>query len=563
MVNKIPSDDNRPGTWQLIYPFWISSEKWLAILLLAVILIINFTTTYAFVALNRLHGKLTDALVALNWPVISNVIIESLIIGALTTVLPLISVLAINYLTLRWRTWMTARFVERWTEHPAYYQLERDNVISNSDQRVAEDINLFTDVTINLSTNIINVLVNMVTFTIVLWGLSGALSISLGSTTLSIPGYMVIAVYLYSVAHLALAHWLGKVLIGVNMNKQTVEADFRFLGMQVRENAEQIAFFEGGERERRRLFSRFERVRANTLLMMRKTFRLNFFQSFFSQVFSPLPTLLALPLLLSGKITMGGLTQITMAYGTLLSTLSFFPQAYQSFTNWMALSNRLRDLLWALNKARDKPSGILLKHQGTRLQCENLTLRQPDGSLLSHLPHWQVQAGERWVIRGRSGCGKSTLLRACAGLWPYGEGTIIAPESVRTLFLPQKSYIPVGTLKSALTYPLEPDVFTDQQCQQALIDCCLEAHAASLTQFDRWQQVLSGGEQQRLAMARVLLHKPEMLFLDEATSALDPQTENRLYQALIDQLPNCTLISVAHRKELEHFHPHILTLTAR
>lgn len=142
MVNKIPSDDNRPGTWQLIYPFWISSEKWLAILLLAVILTINFTTTYAFVALNRLHGKLTDALVALNWPVISNVMIESLIIGALTTVLPLISVLAINYLTLRWRTWMTARFVERWTEHPAYYQLERDNVISNSDQRVAEDINL-------------------------------------------------------------------------------------------------------------------------------------------------------------------------------------------------------------------------------------------------------------------------------------------------------------------------------------------------------------------------------------------------------------------------------------
>lgn len=562
-TNKtLPNDGNRPGVWQLIRPFWVSSEKWLALLLIAVILTINFTTTFAFVALNKLHGRLTDALVALDWPQISNVMVQSLAIGTLSVLLPLISVLAINYLTLRWRTWMTARYVERWTQHPAYYQLERDNLISNGDQRIAEDINLFTEVTINLSTNIINVVVNVVTFTIMLWGLSGTLSIPLGGGTLSIPGYMVFAVYLYSFAHLGLAHWLGKVLIGVNMNKQTVEADFRFLGMQVRENAEQIAFFAGGEREGRRLLSRFVRVRDNTLLMMRKSFRLNFFQSVFSQIFSPLPTLLALPLLLSGKITLGGLTQITMAYGTLLSTLSFFPQAYQSFTNWIALANRLRDMLWALNKARDQAKGITLESRGDALSCASLTLMRPDGAVLSHLPLWRVSPGERWVVRGRSGSGKSTLLRACAGLWPYGEGKITRPLAARTLFLPQKSYIPVGTLKSALAYPDEPDAFTDEQCRRALEDCCLAVRADSLTQTDRWQQVLSGGEQQRLAMARVLLHRPDFIFLDEATSALDPETERRVYQALIDQLPNSTLISVAHRKELEHFHQHILTLSA-
>ncbi|WP_205959040.1 ABC transporter ATP-binding protein/permease [Pantoea stewartii] len=561
MANKIPPDSNRPGVWQLISPFWVSSEKWLAVSLLTIVLTVNFTTTYAFVALNKLSGKLTDALVALNWPVISKTMTESLFIGVLTVVLPLAAALVTQYLTLRWRTWMTARFVERWTEHPAYYQLERDNVITNSDQRVAEDIHLFTDVTINLSVNIIGMTVDMITFTIVLWGLSGALSLEMWGITLSLPGYMVITVYIYSIAHLALAHWLGKVLIGVNMNKQTVEADFRFLGMQIRENAEQIAFFKGDERERQRLLSRFERVRTNTLLMMRKSFRLNFFLKFFSQIFSPLPTLLALPLLLSGKITMGGLMQITLAYGTLLSTLSFLPLAYQYITNWMALSNRLRDMLWALNKVRDKSPGIELKHEGEQLCCDNLTLQRPDGTVLSHLTRWQVQKGERWMIRGRSGCGKSTLLRACAGLWPYGEGSIIVPTSVRTFFLPQKSYIPVGTLKSALSYPLESDAFTDQQCQQALIDCCLETRIASLTQSERWQQVLSGGEQQRLAMARVLLHRPDVIFLDEATSALDPGTENRLYQALTDRLPDCTLISVAHRKELEHFHHHILTLT--
>ncbi|MFD3242162.1 ABC transporter ATP-binding protein/permease [Rahnella perminowiae] len=559
--NKTPSSNNyRPGVWQLIRPFWVSSEKWRACLLIAIILTINFTTTYAFVALNKLHGQLTDALVGLNWPLIRNTMVKSLAIGTISTLLPLISVLAISYLTLRWRTWMTTRYVELWTHGAAYYQLERDNLISNGDQRIAEDINLFTEVTINLSTNIINVLVNVVTFTILLWGLSGALSIPLGSGTISIPGYMVFAVYLYSFAHLALAHWLGKVLIGVTMNKQTVEADFRFLGMQVRENAEQIAFFGGGAREGQRLLSRFIRVRNNTLLMMRKTFKLNFFQSIFAQVFSPLPTLLALPLLLTGKITMGGLTQITMAYGMLLNTLAFFPQAYQSFTQWIALANRLRDMLWALNKARDRPAGIRLAYGGTALCCEALILLRPDGTVLSRLSHWQVKSGERWVVRGRSGSGKSTLLRACAGLWPYGEGTITRPQTVRTLFLPQKSYIPVGTLKSALAYPDGPDTFTDLQYRQALVDCCLAERTGSLTQTDRWQQVLSGGEQQRLAMARALLHRPDIIFLDEATSALDPETEGRLYQALLDRLPSSTIISVAHRKELAHFHQHILTL---
>ncbi|WP_416262230.1 ABC transporter ATP-binding protein/permease [Gibbsiella quercinecans] len=557
----LPGDGKRPGIGQLISPFWASSEKWLALSLIAVVLAINSSSTYAHVALNKLHGQLTDALVALDWPLISTTLLETLAIGVVTTLLPLISVLAIDYLTLRWRTWMTARYVERWTQRSAYYQLERDNLISNGDQRIAEDINLFTDVTINLSTNIIHVVVNTVTFTIILWSLSGALSIPLGSETLSIPGYMVFAVYLYSFLHLALSHWLGKVLIGVNMNKQTVEADFRFLGMQVRENAEQIAFFGGGEREGQRLLSRFDRVRANTLLMMRKTFKLKFFQSMFTQAFSPLPTLLAMPLLLSGQITLGGMTQITLAYGTVLGTLAFFPQAYQSFTNWMALANRLRDMLWALNKARDQPAGIRLENRGAVLRCQDVTLQRPDGAVLARLPAWQAAAGERWVVRGRSGSGKSTLLRACAGLWPFGVGEITRPATARMLFLPQKSYIPVGTLKSALAYPDEPETFTDQQYRQALVDCCLAERVDSLTQFDRWQQVLSGGEQQRLAMARVLLHRPDVIFLDEATSALDPETESQLYQALIEQLPNSTIISVAHRKELEHFHQHTLTLT--
>lgn len=561
MVAKIVSDDLRPGIIELIKPFWMSSEKWLAILLVAVILFVNFTTTYAFVTLNKLHGKMTDALVALDWSAISSTMIYTLAIGCISVLLPLISVLSIQYLTLRWRTWMTKYYVGKWMSCAHYYKIERDGLVTNSDQRIAEDINIFTEVTINLSTNIINVVVNVITFTIILWNLSGALNIPFGSTTLSIHGYMVFAVYLYSFAHLGLVHWLGKVLIGVNMHKQTVEADFRFLGMQIRENSEQIAFYGGGKHELSSLTSRFERVRANTILMMRKTFKMNFFQSLFSQVFSPLPTLLALPLLLTGKVTLGGMTQITMAYGTVLSALSFFPQAYQSFTQWQALANRLRDMQWAMNKADNLVTDISLVREGSHLVCRQLALSKPNGSVLTYIDHWQVLPGERWLVMGRSGSGKSTLLRACAGLWPYGSGSVISPDPDRALFLPQKSYIPVGTLKNALSYPSAADSFSDEEYQQVLIDCHLTGLIHSLTVYDRWQQVLSGGEQQRLAIARALLHRPAFIFMDEATSALDAETEIQLYQAIMTRLPDSALVSIAHHIELKKLHSHCLDLT--
>ena len=299
MTCKNITDGLRPSIFDIIKPFWISSEKWVSLGLLFIILLVNFTITYAFVTLNKLQGKMTDALVSLDWASISSTMVSTLCIGIITVLMPLVSVLCIQYLTLKWRTWMTHRYVHYWTEDAYYYQIERDNLVSNSEQRISEDINIFTDITINLSTNIINVVVNVVTFTAVLWKLSGTLDIPFGKNIFHLHGYMVLSVYLYSFAHLALVHWLGKILIGVNMNKQTVEADFRFLGMQLRENAEQIAFYRGGARESVGLLSRFSKVRENAILMMRKSFKMNFIQSFFSQIFSPLPTLLALPLLLS------------------------------------------------------------------------------------------------------------------------------------------------------------------------------------------------------------------------------------------------------------------------
>lgn len=561
MSNSPPPVAKRPSILGLVTPYWRSVDRWKALALLAVILTISFTTIYAHIALNDVHGKTTDALIKLDWAAIQPLLLLTFGYGLVTVLLPITSTIFQDYLKLRWRTWVTRGLIERWTSGLAYYKLERDNLLSNADQRIAEDTREFVDSSLTLFINVVSVTVSVASYTTVLWSLSGTLGFTAYGMDFAIPGYMVFAAYLYSIAHLAVTHWLGKQLIGLNNHKQTVEADFRFTGMQLRENAEQIAFYKGGVREGDRLQSRFTRVRENMLQILVRTFKVMFGQSMFSHVFSLLPTLLALPLLLQGKITYGDMIKLIGAYMMLTNSLSFFQQAYQHFTQWMAWTNRLRDLHWTFNKAEAQPTHISVTQSETMaLSCRQLTLQSPMHKPLATLKDWQVNAGERWLIRGASGCGKSTLLRACAGLWPYGVGAIELPSGGHSIFLPQKSYIPAGSLKAALCYPAESDQFTDAQCRQALIDCHLENRALSLTETDRWQHVLSGGEQQRLAIGRVLLHRPDFIFLDEATSALDPATEQHLYQTLIKQLPGSAIISVAHRKSLEDFHAHHLDL---
>lgn len=552
----------RPSIGQVLLPFWFSSEKWLALGLLSVILAITFAGTFGAVTLNENQGKLTDALVALDWQALKPLFIFSLLVGVLTGILPSASTLISDYLSLRWRTWMTHAHLDKWTRNAHFFALERDGLISNADQRIAEDIRETVENTIKLLTSSTVVIVSTVTYSIVLWNLAGALEFTVFNYQFSITGYLVYAVFLYQFLQLLISHWLGKNLIGLNMHKQTVEADFRHQGMQLREYAEQIAFYGGEEREKRSLVERFARIRANTLRILARTFSVTLGQTFYTHSLSLLPTLLVLPLLLTSKITYGEMVTILGAYAMLSGTISFFPQAYINFTQWLGLTNRLRDLQWAINKVEQQQTEINhLDSLGPYLHCEKLSLLTPQGKALARLDSWTVEKGERWLIKGRSGSGKSTLLRALAGLWPYGAGQICLPQGRQSLFLPQKSYIPTGVLKDALCYPHASSDFTDDQCRQALIDCCLPALSDSLTVRERWQQTLSGGEQQRLAMARVLLQRPSFIFLDEATSALDPETEHSIYTTLIEQLPDSTLISVAHRESLARFHSHTLDLT--
>ncbi|XDF37750.1 ABC transporter ATP-binding protein/permease [Paracidovorax avenae] len=556
---------HRPRLRDLILPYWTSRESWRGWILLAIRLVLMFTSIYVAIWANQLSGEVVDAMVKRDWDGIWRSLGLSWIAGMLAMLVSMVLLFAITELQqYEWRTVMTRQFLDAWTRRRTYYAIERDGCLDNADQRISQDIPRFIELTLQLFLNPIHVVVTAASFTVILWNLSGTLHFTLWGTDFAIPGYMVYLVYAYSAGALLISHFTGRPLIYLFNRRQTVEANFRYRGMQLRENAEQIAFYDGGAQEKQRLDDSFEEVRANWRDIIVRNVKLILARETYTTTFSShlLPTAAAMPRYLSGAITLGDVTRVGGAFSGVSSSLAFFSHAYITFTEWWALGNRLRDLLGAIQEVNERPSGIqVAKAADSAIGAQDLSLAKPDGKPLASIPALRMRRGERWLVRGTSGAGKSTLLRAVAGIWPYGKGDIQQPESGGLMFLPQRSYIPQGTLKAALCYPGQPEDFDDRRVREVLHEVRLPALADRLHDSDRWQQKLSGGEQQRLAICRALLHRPDYLFLDEATSALDPDTEKALYQALLHALPDSTLISVAHRESLAFYHDHVLDLT--
>ncbi|QGZ62508.1 ABC transporter ATP-binding protein/permease [Paraburkholderia acidisoli] len=555
--------------WSLIKPYWVSEERWIAWGLLVAIIVMNLLVVYINVRLNSWNADFYNALQNKDVKQFPHLlmIFTGLAFGFI--ILAVYGRYLRQMLGFRWRQWLTTRFLNEWLGKGAFYRIERDRLADNPDQRISDDLQSFATTTLSLTLDLLSTVVTLISFVTILWTLAGALTVTLGGTPIAIPGYMVWAAALYAVFGSLVIQKVGHPLVSINYQQQKVEADFRFGLIRLRENAEQIAFYDGMDTERNNTQGLFQHIRENWWRVMKYTKRLTFVLSFYGQIAIIFPLVVAAPRYFAGAFTFGVLMQISQAFGTVSDSFSWFINSYATLVEWRATVNRLREFVRVVHSPRLKESvspatehgGINLHFiDSNELATEHLKLALPNGTPLSTVRDIAIKPGSRWLVRGPSGAGKSTLMRALAGLWPFGEGSIDAPVDARMMFIPQQSYLPIGTLKAALTYPSPADAYSDEDCREALRACRLEDYAERLGESGHWTRVLSPGEQQRLAGARVLLHKPDYLFLDEATSALDADNEGRLYKLFVERLPKAAIVSVAHRESLAAYHHETLEI---
>ncbi|KWB46972.1 ABC transporter ATP-binding protein [Burkholderia ubonensis] len=558
-----PQDERPVSAWSLIKPYWVSSEWKVAWGLLVAIIVMNLTSVWLSVRFNTWYGQFTNALQAKDARHFPHLMLVFCAIAFGAIILFVFSRYLRQMLGFRWRQWLTNQFLDEWLNDRAFYRIERDRLTDNPDQRITDDLQAFATTTLVLSLELLSTAVSLVSFIVILWTLAGPLTIPIGETSVVIPGYMVWVAALYALLGSYLMHRAGHPLVSINYQQQKVEADFRFGMIRVRENAEQIAFYDGAAFENSNARNIFERVRENWWRLMKYTMRLNFVLNFYSQIANIFPLIAAAPAYFAGAFSFGTLMQISQAFGNVSDSFSWFINSYSTLVEWRATVNRLREFKRVMRASHLKESvspatehgGINLHYvDSERLSTSSLKLALPNGNALADIGSVTIEPGSRWLVIGKSGSGKSTFMRALAGLWPFGDGAIDAPVSARMMFVPQTSYLPIGTLKAALTYPATAGTYSDDACRDALRACRLEEYVDRLDETAHWTRVLSPGEQQRLAGARVLLHKPDFLFLDEATSALDADNEARLYHLFNERLPQAAIVSIAHRESLAAYH---------
>ncbi|MEO8248242.1 MAG: ABC transporter ATP-binding protein/permease [Burkholderiales bacterium] len=557
--------------WALSIPYFQSDQKWKARGLLLAIVLLNLGAVYMLVLLNEWNRVFYDALQNKQADVFWAQLWRFCYLAFMFIVIAVYRFYLTQLLELRWREWMTDHYLKRWLSNNAFYKMELARYTSlatgtanagqsapdNPDQRIQEDLFLFTSYTVSLSMGLLNAIVTLVSFVGILWTLSGSFTFELGGSSFTIPGFMVWMALLYCAAGSLLTYYIGRPQIALNYRQQRFEADFRHHMTRVREYSEAIALDRGAQVERGHLDLRFTSVLSNYLKLIKAQKNLIWFTTFFNQAATVFPFVVAAPRFFSGAIQLGVLMQIASAFGRVQDSLSWFVDNYPNLAAWKATTDRLTSFEAGMAAQAKVLASSQVASTGA-VEAHDLTLALPTGAvLLDHLS-LKAEPGDRILVKGPSGSGKSTLFRALASIWPFARGEIALPERFEqeAVFIPQRPYFPNGPLRHALAYPEPASRYSDAELDRALTDALLPQLAGRLDEEDAWGQKLSGGEQQRLAIARTLLKKPKWIFADEATSALDEAAEKSLYERLLElvRASGGALISIAHRPGVAAFH---------
>jgi len=556
--------------WRLAIPYFRSSEDRVAgRILLAAVVAIELAVVAVTVLINQWNARFYNALQDRDWDAFVTQLSVFCVLAGSYIVLAVYQLYLNQWLQIRWRRFMTTRYLGAWLGDGNHYRMQlAGDEADNPDQRIAEDVRQFIDGGSNgvgilpIGLGLLNAIVSLVSFVVILWGLSEAAPLTLYGWT--IPGYLVWAALVYAIAGTLFTHLIGRPLTALNFNQQRLEADFRFNLVRTRENSEQIALLRGEKAERERLLDRFSAVVANWLRIMTRTKQLTFLTASYNQASVVFPFILVSPAYFAGRIQLGGLTQTASAFNSVQTALSFFINVYRAFAEWRAVIERLSGFEAAIAQAQaigtTTPAIESAAAGAAQIRLDGLEVSLPDGKPQVAADGIAFAPGEQVLVTGPSGSGKSTLFRAISGVWPFGTGKISLPSDAKVMILPQRPYLPIGTLAAAVSYPAVAGTFPPERIAELLVAVGLPALAGRLDEDAHWGRMLSVGEQQRIAIARAILQAPDYLLLDEASAALDEASEAAVYTLLHERLPNAAIVSIGHRSTLAAFHKRRLTL---
>lgn len=548
--------------WYLTKSYWQSEEKKKAFFLLGCIISLTLGIVYMLVLLNQWNNSFYSALQNYETEKIFDELLHFSWLAAIYIILAVYSYYLQQTLILHWRRWLTNRFIDIWLKNKTYYHLQMfGKDTDNPDQRISEDVRLFVEMTLGFSVGLLKAFCTFASFVVILYKMSGPFTMQLFGRSWTIEGYLFWAALIYSIIGTYITHIVGRKLVQLNFIQQRYEADFRFSMIRLRESAESVAFYRGEGQEGVVFKDRFKLLLDNFWKLVNKQKQLVWLNSGYSQIAIIFPFVAAMNRYLSKEFTLGGLMQVSSAFGNVQGALSYFVDMYTSIAQWQAVVMRLTYFGRHMQEVSADAERFHLERFATSaaVSADKMQVNLPDGTPLLQNICFKLEPGRNVLIKGVSGSGKSTLLRAVAGIWPFVEGKINLPETDELMFIPQKPYLPLGTLREALLYPGTKPV-SDEALKRLMETCQIAYLQDKLDMAADWSHVLSVGEQQRLAFVRAHIQQPIWLFLDEATSALDEETEAAMYRLLAERLPRTTVVSVGHRSTLNKYHALVLRI---